>query len=1638
MKKKLIQILMLLVSAVSVGSFVSCKDTNEDLYNELRTQVISEDASLKDALELQKKQLEDLIQKYKDLLANLPKACECDKAGMEADIAQLQSDVAGLKTAINGLDLTTASADIANLKSAVALLEQALNGKVDNADFTSLSASFTSEIAGIKNLITLLQTALNGKVEQATFDAIINGLTQQIQTIESGLKTLQDQNLLGLINTNKALQDGLELRIQNLENALASLNSCTCDYTGKFTDYDGKFIDIFARLTAAEKEIILNKAWVDEQLADINGDVAAAQTAADNATTLANTANTNAQLALTTAQAAQQAADNAQTDATNAQQAAQAAQAAADLAYALAAQALSTANKANDLAVTVNGLVAGLTGRVDANERNIAQLQQDARDLLKLINDNKDKLQEKIDKVKDDLEKKIDDLKSEIQNDMNELKSDLQGDISNLDNKLDEKVADLISKITEVNNTVIANTKDIQKNAENIKTNADNIKANAEAISEINKQLSAFDTRITLATDKANDAYQEAVNAKEKAEANEQSIAELRVLVNVNKTNIENLEKTADELKDAIKTLQEKMDQVTTNTANIQALQNAVGEVKDTVKDLIDKYDELKDQYALLKADLEAAKQECKANYNAALAYVDTQFAVLKAAVIQQIADELNNYYDKDAINAILAGYAKASDLNDVASQTDLNNISNDFYNKILQLYQDMTAGDQAIGDKIYELAQRVAANEQHLDDIDKVLQTMDDKFKDYVPRETLIAWYKLLVAKIEAAAGSGTNIDIDALRDQLVVIFTDKFNELKDDWKSEITSEITADLTDNILPDVITNILKGDEYKTIINQLIQDQLDAADFAQALTDLGDLKLRVTALENDRVKIADYNVDKSNIWSAIGSANTEIGKLKTSVGEIAGKIPTMESDINTLKTDMANAQTKLGELETKVNKIKSDVEAIQSYLSGLVTGITIQGTHNPMFGTFNIPVNIQSNILVAYYGNPKEAGKLGKTKFPTCESDDQAENYVRPEEVLTDADWNMLSLTGVKDQINQNVGVTLVNKQMGTGANAKAYAGKVYMTINPTSVDVSGLKLSIVNSQDEPSVFNLEGLKKSNATLQFGYSRADNGFYEADAYVLRNDLDGVDRPFNKEALKNLAAEAKEQFKAIAAGELAAGSTGLDKLATQIYDVVRSLRLEQSGLKCAYTSADGTEQAIYSQYNLAATALKPLDLAWGKDFNYVTMPGYERVEGFFNRISSTLKSKFHTVLSEVTGGVNDIVNGINVESIVLKDLRPDNPITGEKGTIAKFEITLGSSLTLNGVEYSLNFPVDYNVPILFDKNVTVNGSAVNVPSDLVFDENDPDNVNTMALVITGNVTTTDVSTRLVFSADRIGGVTKKYIWYDLQSNEFGASLGTDNVLTVDSKSVAKFAATGTGYGITTMIDPMVISLSRVISFSGVSPTIKLEFSYDLTNEMAEIWGNSQDAVNNVKKLLEDLIADINSYLAKINNYESKFGDMVDSYLGTDGKLHQYLDKINSVVVNFVNGINWQLGPFMVAEDNGGFKVLSVFKEQATEMTKNNLRIYPTSKTMELLCPFARKHVGVTNVFKGSLSAQGGDADCLNKLKAANNYGDLNAVIDGTERMIEVGGGMESGYIYELAYSVLDFEGNIATRKCYIKIK
>ncbi len=1735
MKKKLFQILMLLVAAVSVGAFVSCKDTNEDLYNELRTQVISRDASLQSALDQHTQDIAALLAKYNTLLTtvNAINSCTCNEAAMQAqinglgtdvatlqgDVATLQGQVATLITDLAGLDID----DISGLRTALTALQTSLSGKADNADLAWLSAKYNAEIPIIQGIISNLQTALAGKVEQGTFDAIINGLNTQIQGIQSGLQALQNQNLIDKINTNKALQDGLETRIASLESTLTSLQAP-----------DGTFADILQRLTAAEQAISNNKAWLDQQLEDITGDITAAQTTADNALALANTANTNAQLAWQNAQrveglanAAQAAADNAQSDATAAQQAAQAAQNAADLAYALAARAYETANQVNALAIKV----ATLEGQVgtNTNDEAIKALQQQTQSLSSQISENKDKLQEAINKVNNDLTTKVNDLQSEIQTKMGELKDAFQGKIDNLDGKLETKISEVTSKITELNNTLIQNAGLIEQNAKDIAQNAKDIQANATAIEKIKSDLQTIDTNLTLASEKANQAYQEAVSAKTKADDNERSISDLKATVDVNKANIETLQGSTNDLKEAVDDLKEKMAQVGANTTAIENLSAAVDGINDDLEALDEKYDELKGQLSDLRTELAEAKSECANNFREAKSYVDTEIATLTATVVQKITDELNNYYDKDDINKILEAYAKASDLNgvatvselnslkdelknlaskdelssilsqlnglvsqeelnslkedlkDVASKSDLDNLKNeilaqlsgiatqndldrvkselqsdisglqgdlsnlstDFYDKIIQLYKDMDAGDKAIDDKIYELAQQVAANTQHLEDIDKVLQTMHERFNDmdarFVNRETIMAWlqnlYKTLNAKI--AAGGGAEINIQVLKD-----------EIKDDLVE-------------LLPDIITNTLEGSEFNFIteddlsdyakksdlddyakksaltaleeaLTELINGKADAEEFAKAVEDIAEQEARILALEEGTVKIGDYELDKQAlkdaIADAIADANTKIGTIQDAVTAINGKIPTMENDIRDLKTGLQEAKDRLAAVEPKVEALTNDVAKIQSYLAQQVTGITIQGTTNPMFGTFSIPANIQSNVLVAYYGRPDN-----KIEFPT--TDDAS--YVRKDEVLTDKDWEMIG--GDDIAFTQKAKKVLINE----GTNGKAYAGKVYVTVNPTSANVAGLKLDIINTQDEASLFKLTELKKSYDKLEFGYSRADNGFYEAEAYVEKKDLDDVERPFNEQAIKDLAKEAQNDLEQIVKNALAPGNTALDNLATKVYEVVRTLRLDRSGLKCPFKDINGNEQAVYSQYNLAATALKPLSLEWGKSFNYVTVPGYEKAEKMLKKLCDKLTGVVTSIEGnrEISKLFRDL-EGLNIKHVTLNEL--------SDAYLAQFAVEINTSFTIDDVRYDLVLPVNVWVPVKYAKNLTIGGTRLNVEEaervDLAyFDENIAVNeknelfnkvkaqVTKPTVVITEDDATGGVTSVLVVPVNDQAGTIQGFTKFPLATPVDVVS----GEIQFDGTGIAMVSGGSVvtaGYTQNVNID----QLNYSFLFSG--KTFTYYKKVDFSDAIKDLWenqvGEAIGDVNDILDQLNELIEDALKLRELMVTYEGKYTNLVNNYFGTDGKLHDYLDKINSIIVNFVNGINWQLGPYIVADDVKGFKVLSVEKTMPTVMSKRDLKLYPTSKNMEIFCPFARKHVAVTNVFKGAASAQAGDADCLAKLKAANT-GDMNKVIDGTQRMIEVNG-MVSGYTYEVAYSVLDFEGNISTRKTYIKIK
>ena len=108
-----------------------------------------------------------------------------------------------------------------------------------------------------------------------------------------------------------------------------------------------------------------------------------------------------------------------------------------------------------------------------------------------------------------------------------------------------------------------------------------------------------------------------------------------------------------------------------------------------------------------------------------------------------------------------------------------------------------------------------------------------------------------------------------------------------------------------------------------------------------------------------------------------------------------------------------------------------------------------------------------------------------------------------------------------------------------------------------------------------------------------------------------------------------------------------------------------------------------------------------------------------------------------------------------------------------------------------------------------------------------------------------------------------------------------------------------------------------------------------------------------------------------------------------------------------------------------------------------TGNAIELIPTSYTAEILAPAFQKFVAVTNVIAPdfSASAQGGDATCLALAQYVNKEGNyMNTVIPGKQTGIVFAPdpSHKEGYIYEITYAAVDYNGYNVAKKFYVRVK
>lgn len=400
-------------------------------------------------------------------------------------------------------------------------------------------------------------------------------------------------------------------------------------------------------------------------------------------------------------------------------------------------------------------------------------------------------------------------------------------------------------------------------------------------------------------------------------------------------------------------------------------------------------------------------------------------------------------------------------------------------------------------------------------------------------------------------------------------------------------------------------------------------------------------------------------------------------------ENAGRLNDHEIRISALENTVKDLASK-GELKEEIKKLN---DRIDDLLDKMVTGIILQGTESPVIGYFNTPLDVRSQILAAYYGEVSS-----NVKFPATTSGD----YVDASEFWTAR--NMEVIGSFTDKVN--ISGEFVSTKNG---DTKGNAGKLYLTVNPAEVDFTGKVLALESSTGEAAGVELEPLAVSEKELSFGYTRAYNGFYEAEA-----TLTDIEKAKIRVDFKQLESQAKTMLKEKSKNSVLSFGAAL---MSSIKDVMPAYAVKATWTAPARTDAVGQKSySVYSQYGLAAAAIKPFSYAFLKDLN-VNLPGEQKLIDLANKLIDKIKLQINLNLPDFSK-YQDVIKFQDIDLSGLKD--------GSGKIVVKFQYSLKDEY--GNIKYYLTTTydggfewvgVDGDKIVLYDEN----GNIVNANGQLV---------------------------------------------------------------------------------------------------------------------------------------------------------------------------------------------------------------------------------------------------------------------------------------------------------------------------------
>lgn len=302
---------------------------------------------------------------------------------------------------------------------------------------------------------------------------------------------------------------------------------------------------------------------------------------------------------------------------------------------------------------------------------------------------------------------------------------------------------------------------------------------------------------------------------------------------------------------------------------------------------------------------------------------------------------------------------------------------------------------------------------------------------------------------------------------------------------------------------------------------------------------------------DVIKDGVY-ADKERFEAAIQGSEA-YKNLKGKVDGVDGRLQAIEK---LRLTDSIAAKKITDALNNRLDSVSGSLDkALNSLVEQKLDGITVNATENPVTGYWNASfLGLNLKLASSFYGVAAEGNE----------------------------DWDVKA-----------------TQVLGKGGNA----GYLYVSLNPTEIDPSLVKVELVNSQGEPAKgFELGEIDNTDKVLTFGTKAATvsaNGFYQVPVIASDPQNDGVE--FDKGALAAAAKNVLNELRNPKENDL-----DLSKIASALYKNIPVLTAY--GVKAEYYLYNPNTETLeltktvkhaVSDYDIAAFAVKPVSYKFLQD-------------------------------------------------------------------------------------------------------------------------------------------------------------------------------------------------------------------------------------------------------------------------------------------------------------------------------------------------------------------------------------------------------------------------------------------------------